>query len=253
MPIAQPNFAPGEDADLDRHASVAPMSSSALGIVLGILVGLRHAFEPDHLTAVSTLVSDSHDSRTGALLGVLWGVGHTVALVVVGVILMIVGQTLPERAAIAFELGVAAMLLVLGVRAIAHATRARRRAHALSHAHSFSYLKLSSLDRTPAHSHLTARPRARWRPVIIGIIHGLAGSGALTAIVFARLPDAGARVVYMLLFGIGSIVGMAVASGVAGATLHYVARSATTRHWAAVGCGVLSIVVGILWSIPLLT
>ena len=228
------------------------MTSSALGIVLGILVGLRHAFEPDHLTAVSTLVSDSHDSRTGALLGVLWGIGHTVALVVVGVILMIVGQTLPARAAVAFELGVAVMLLVLGVRAIANATRARRRAHALSHAHSFSYIKLP-LGRTPPHSHVTARPRARWRPVVIGVIHGLAGSGALTAIVFARLPDAGARIIYMMLFGIGSIVGMAVASGVAGATLRYVARSATTRHWAAVGCGVLSIVVGILWSIPLLT
>src|ERR1041384_1903250 len=99
------------------------MSSTALGILLGLRVGLRHAVEPDHLTAVSTLVSETHDVRRGAVLGVLWGLGHTVSLVAVGMILTIVGQTLPPRAATGFELGVAAMLIVLGARAIAVAVR----------------------------------------------------------------------------------------------------------------------------------
>src|SRR3954467_14455976 len=99
------------------------MGSTAFGIVLGVLVGLRHAFEPDHLTAVSTLVTDTHGPRHGAFLGLLWGVGHTISLVVVGSILAIVGAALPARVGVAFELGVAAMLLLLGARAIAVASR----------------------------------------------------------------------------------------------------------------------------------
>jgi len=207
------------------------MTSSVLGIVLGVLVGLRHAFEPDHLTAVSTLVTETHGLRSSALLGALWGVGHTVSLVAVGLILMIVGETLPARAAVAFELGVAAMLLVLGVRTIALAARGATLTH--------------------AHPHLAAR--RRWRPVVVGLVHGLAGSGALTAIVFARLPSAGARIVYMVLFGLGSVAGMAIASGVAGATLSFFTRSGAARRWIAVATGALSIAVGVLWSIPLVT
>ena len=99
------------------------MTSTAIGIALGLLVGLRHSFEPDHLTAVSTLVGETRGLRGGALLGAAWGVGHTIALVVVGCILMLVGASLPARAGVAFELGVAAMLLVLGARAIVMALR----------------------------------------------------------------------------------------------------------------------------------
>jgi sulfite exporter TauE/SafE len=204
------------------------MSSTALGIVLGMLVGLRHAFEPDHLTAVSTLVNETETSRQGVWLGALWGVGHTISLIAVGVVLAIVGATLPARAAIGFELAVAVMLIVLGVRAIALAT----------HDHA---------------DHVRGvRDRRRWRPLAIGLVHGLAGSGALTALVFARLPDAAARILYIAVFGIGSIAGMAIASGLAGATLRLVARGRATRRWIGLATGLVSIVVGIAWSIPLL-
>jgi hypothetical protein len=108
------------------------VASTAIGILLGLLVGLRHSFEPDHLTAVSTLVGETRDLRGGAMLGALWGVGHTLALVAVGAILLLVGASLPERAAVIFELCVAGMLLVLGARAIAVALRA---AAAAQHAH----------------------------------------------------------------------------------------------------------------------
>jgi high-affinity nickel-transport protein len=207
------------------------MSSTALGIVLGILVGLRHAFEPDHLTAVSTLVSETHDVRHGALLGVLWGLGHTISLVVVGMILAVVGATLPPGAGVAFELGVAAMLVVLGVRAMVVALRGLH-----GHAH-----------------RRAAGSRRRWRPFVVGLIHGLAGSGALTALVFAQLPGTGARIVYIALFGTGSIAGMAIASGVAGATLQLVVRSDRVRRDIGFATGILSITVGLLWGIPLLS
>lgn len=218
------------------------MTSSALGIVLGVLVGLRHAFEADHLTAVSTLITETHSPRSGALLGVLWGIGHTVSLVVVGVTLVIVGATLPEGAGVVFELGVAAMLLVLGVRTVALASRASPRARA--HSHSYRIATSHAHKRTQA----TAK---RWRPVVVGLVHGLAGSGALTAIVFARLPGTAARILYMVLFGVGSIAGMAIASGLAGAAIGFLARSASTRKWIAISTGVLSIALGILWSLPL--
>jgi hypothetical protein len=208
------------------------MSSTALGIMLGILVGLRHAFEPDHLTAVSTLVSETHDARHGALLGVLWGLGHTIALAGVGTILMIVGATLPATAANVFELGVAVMLVVLGVRAMMLAARG---------------------DHEHAHSPSVSGGRRRWRPFVVGLVHGLAGSGALTALVFAQLPGARARIVYIALFGAGSIAGMAIASGVAGATLQLVVRSERTRRRIGVATGIVSVVVGVLWGIPLLT
>jgi high-affinity nickel-transport protein len=206
------------------------MSPTALGIVIGILVGLRHAFEPDHLTAVSTLVSETRDVRHGALLGVLWGLGHTISLVVVGMILAFVGATLPPRAGTVFELGVAVMLVLLGARAIAVALRGGR-----------------------DHAHARTVVGRRWRPFAVGLIHGLAGSGALTALVFAQLPGAIARIVYIGLFGAGSIAGMAIASGVAGATLQLVVRSDRVRRQIGVATGGVSIAVGLLWGIPLVS
>ncbi|HET7499382.1 MAG TPA: hypothetical protein VFK02_00200 [Kofleriaceae bacterium] len=226
------------------------MSSTALGIVLGVLVGLRHAFEPDHLTAVSTLVSETHDARHGALLGVLWGTGHTVSLVAVGLILAIVGATLPAGAGHAFELCVAVMLVVLGVRAMTIALRGGP-AHGHGHRHAHRH---APGEPPPHHDH-PHRPATgprRWRPFVVGLVHGLAGSGALTALVFAQLSGAGARIVYIVLFGAGSIAGMAIASGLAGATLQLVVRSDRMRRHIGVATGTLSIAVGVLWGIPLL-
>jgi hypothetical protein len=214
------------------------VSSTAFGIVLGALVGLRHAFEPDHLTAVSTLVSESHSPRQGVLLGALWGLGHTISLVVVGVVLTVIGATLPARVGIAFELGVAAMLMILGARAIVIAMRAPESEH--SHPHSLFHVHRSM-----------GSGRRRWRPLAVGLVHGLAGSGALTALVFTQLPGTAARIVYMTLFGAGSIVGMAIASGLAGAALQLAARSDSVRRRIGLATGVLSIVVGLLWGIPL--
>lgn len=207
------------------------MASPALGIVLGLVVGLRHAFEPDHLSAVSTLISESRGVQHGALLGALWGLGHTLSLVAVGVILALVGATLPARAGTAFELAVAVMLLVLGARSIAVAMRG-----AAGHAH------------VP----MTAGRRRRWRPFAVGLVHGLAGSGALTAVVFAQLAGSAARIAYMVLFGAGSIAGMAIASGTAGATLHVLARSNEVRRCIALATGIVSIAVGMVWGAPLL-
>lgn len=213
------------------------MTASLTGILLGLLVGVRHAFEPDHLTAVSTLVTHARDGKRGALLGAIWGLGHTASLVVVGLVLMILGATLPAQIAAAFECGVAAMLVILGIRAIVHRNDHRNDEHA-----------------PDAVTHLHVGDRVvLWRPLFVGLIHGLAGSGALTAFVFAEQPTFAARVAYIALFGFGSVAGMAIASGIAGVSLQAVARTARIRRGLALATGAVSIVVGVLWGIPMVS
>ncbi|HEX8954430.1 MAG TPA: urease accessory protein UreH, partial [Polyangia bacterium] len=90
----------------------------SLGWLLGMLLGMRHALEPDHLAAVSTLVASERSARRGALLGMYWGIGHSVALFAVGGVLAALHRQMPARAADAFELAVAVMLVALGVRAM---------------------------------------------------------------------------------------------------------------------------------------
>jgi high-affinity nickel-transport protein len=157
-------------------------------LVLGIAQGARHSIEPDHIAAVSALIGDSRSARRSAWLGAIWGIGHTVSLVAMCVALVGFGAMLPPAADRGFTLAVAAILVVLGARTLWHT---RHRDH--------------------------VRPvRGPIQALTVGAIHGLAGSSALTAMVFAALPGSAARLLYITLFGLGSIVGMALVSGSAG-------------------------------------
>lgn len=220
------------------------MSSSLAGVLLGLVVGLRHAFEPDHLTAVATLATETRDAKRGALLGALWGLGHTLSLVIVGIVLIAIGAALPVRLGAWFELGVCAMLVVLGIRAIVRSRRQGPIGQVHTHAHGGETHVHAGAD---PHVHLGSGVFAL-RPLAVGLIHGLAGSGALTALVFAELPSAAARVTYIALFGIGSIVGMAAASALVGVSLRAVESS---RRAISLVAGVVSIGFGIAWSVPL--
>src|SRR4029079_10848008 len=146
---------------------------------LGSLLGMRHALEPDHLAAVSTLVTGERSTAKGARLSACWGFVHTFSLVVVGTVLVVLRAEMPSRAADLFELGVAVMLIGLGVRAIVHAARQGPTGPALLHRHRFVVHQHSGV---PAHVHIGTWTLAR-RPLLIGAVHGLAGSGALTALV----------------------------------------------------------------------
>ncbi len=224
----------------------ARMLVSAGGALLGLLVGLRHAFEPDHLTAVSTLAADAAGARRGTMLGVIWGIGHTAALVIVGALLLATGAALPARTEAAFELAVALMLVVLGVRSLWIGARDGTRGSTNRHRHGSVEHAHAGPDE---HLHLAGRTFAL-RPLIVGLVHGLAGSGALTALVFAELPDLASRIVYIVLFGLGSSLGMAVASGAVGVSLRHAARTTHRRRVFAVASGALSIGLGIAWAIP---
>ena len=214
---------------------------------LGSLLGMRHALEPDHLVAVSSLVSRERSPVRAMLLGACWGLGHTLTLVIVGAALIVLRLELPASVADLFEFAVAVMLVALGLRAIVQAARQGSLGPALPHRHGRIVHVHAGV---PAHLHVGAWTLAR-RPLIVGAVHGLAGSGALTALVLTTLPSTAARLTYMALFGLGSTIGMATLSGFLGWPLarlgshHAVMRSVSMI----VGC--VCTALGVLWGYPI--
>jgi hypothetical protein len=206
-----------------------------LGLVFGLLQGLRHAFEPDHVVAISTMISEQRTMRYRVAYAAAWGVGHAAMLIVVGAILMLLRAELPARLDAGFELAVSLMLIGLGLRAVRQAVRQATSDRAVQpRTHGFRSLR-------------------GWRsigPLAMGMVHGLAGSGALTALVVARLPSPLVGVLFMALFGAGATLGMSLLAGLVGMPL---ARLLGTR-WgmpAILGAtGSLSLVLGLLWVAP---
>jgi len=214
----------------------------------GSLLGMRHALEPDHLAAVSTLVSHERSGWKAAWLGLCWGAGHSLSLFIAGAVLLALRAEMPPAAATFFEFAVAVMLVVLGARAVARAAHEGMSGPSLLHRHGW-FVHRHAVG--APHLHIGHWTLAR-RPLLIGAIHGLAGSGALTALVLTTLPTTAARLSYVLLFGLGSTVGMAILSGLLGWPLarlgahHAVARAITL----VVGAG--SMTLGVVWGYRLL-
>jgi hypothetical protein len=200
-----------------------------LGLLLGFFQGLRHALEPDHVVAISTMVVQARTLRSRVGYAVAWGTGHTLVLLVVGAVLMFARTRLPPRIDAAFELAVALMLVALGARAIWYAA-----AHA----------------RTESAHHGSSMAWRAVGPLAMGMVHGLAGSGALTALVVARLPSAAIGVVFMLLFGAGATLGMSALVGVAGAPLTHLLRMRWGMPALLCTTGVLSLGLGLVWIGP---
>ena len=222
------------------------MTGSLVGLLLGVAMGARHALDPDHLAAVSVLSADAPSARRGALLGALWGVGHAAALLGTGVVLAALAAELPAALGDAFELAVAAMLILLGARAVHRALRAAGDGPTRFHAHGGVAHRHAGPSR---HVHVARRTFAL-RPLAVGIVHGLAGSGALTALVLARLPSAQLRFAYMGLFSAGSILGMCVLSGVAGWPLARIARHPRAARLLLGTAGLVSATLGLIWGWP---
>ncbi len=196
---------------------------------LATLVGLRHALEPDHLAAVTTLVSRERSGRRAAMLGVCWGLGHTLALVVVGATLVAVQREMPANATAAFELVVAAMLIVLGGRAVIQTARRGRTPLAVPDAPKRGYDPFV-------------------RPLLVGMVHGLAGSGALTALVLSTLPTMPSRLAFVVLFGAASTLSMAVASGLLGWPLARLGARHVVTRGVTLAVGVSSAMLGLAWG-----
>jgi ABC-type nickel/cobalt efflux system permease component RcnA len=214
-------------------------------LAIGGLLGFRHAFEPDHLAAVSTLATRPGARLwNAARLGLVWGLGHTATVGAVVLLIMALGIRIPERFWPGTELLVAALLVLLGSVVIWRYVRGRWHMHAHSHA-TGPHLHLHSHAGASDHEH-AHRADAR-RSLGFGIAHGLAGSGAIAALLVAAAPDLTVRVAYFLAFGIGTIAGMLGVS----LTLSLIVRLASERgsRWATVlhvGAAVGSVVAGLV-------
>ncbi|HEX8708865.1 MAG TPA: hypothetical protein VF723_11525 [Pyrinomonadaceae bacterium] len=228
-------------------------SLSALTLLgLGFVFGLKHATEVDHVVAVSAIVSEQRNLLRSALIGALWGAGHTAALIVVGILVLGLRITIPARVAPWLEFGVALMIIGLGASALIRALRRRAAMHIHRHSHdNLTHVHLHFHERedaaasaAPTHEHAVSR--LGFKPFLVGAMHGLAGSSALTLLILAQLDSTVLGLVYLGVFGIGSICGMLLMSGLIGLPFALTARRVNGIHY---GLQTLAATVSIIFGL----
>lgn len=204
----------------DGGSSFASMGALAV-LGLGLVFGLKHATEVDHVVAVSTIVSEHRSVLRSAIVGGLWGAGHTISLLVVGAVVLVLRISIPETVASWLEFGVALMIIGLGISAFFRARR-EKDVHLHKHAHDGrSHLHLhfhedETEQQETASSHSHAVSRIGLKPLLVGAMHGLAGSAALTLLVLTQIQSTALGLLYLAVFGIGSIFGMLLMSALVG-------------------------------------
>lgn len=202
---------------------------------LGLLFGLKHATEVDHVVAVSTIASQQRNVLRSALVGALWGAGHTAALLIVGVVVLVLRVAIPESVSNWLEFAVALMIIGLGTAALWRALRKRSDLHVHEHSHEgVSHVHIHFHESATRHNakqkHSHAVSAIGVKPVLIGMVHGLAGSGALTLLVLTQIESAWVGFLYLAIFGLGSIVGMLFMSGLIGLPFALTSRSLSGLH-----------------------
>jgi ABC-type nickel/cobalt efflux system permease component RcnA len=214
--------------------TLAPLSTFAL-LGIGLLFGLKHATEVDHVVAVSTIVSQHRNVWRSAIVGALWGAGHTAALLIAGVFVLSLRVAIPNRVSDWLEFGVALMIIGLGATALWRALRKRSDVHVHEHSHDgVSHVHIHFHDQQTRHeaqrAHTHAVAQVGVKPILIGVVHGLAGSGALTLLILAQIQSTWQGLLYLAVFGLGSIVGMLLMSGLIGLPFALTSRKLTTVH-----------------------
>ena len=220
--------------------------------VLGFALGVKHALDPDHLVAVSTIVSANRSLKRSSLAGVFWGAGHTTSLLIAGMIVLALRVSIPERFAAGAERAVAFMLLVLGLNALWRAIKSSK-FHIHAHTHGgrpHIHFHTHKQDRILQHDHSHVF-RMGVRSFVVGMVHGLAGTGALMVLVLAAAPSFLAGSVYILLFGVGSVGGMLILSSLISIPFVVSARSFQLCNSALqFATALLSIGLGLYWISP---
>ena len=212
-------------------------------IAVGFFLGMRHATDADHVVAVATIVTREGSLRGAAAIGALWGVGHGVTVAIVGCLIILFGVVIPPRVGLAMEFAVAVMLVLLGLFTLSAIARQAREAlalHLLHGTHGAAHAHADADGHTHVHAHgdyvhahahghgdgahghpEQSTPQA-WldrhfgglglyqilRPVVVGVVHGLAGSAAVALLVLTAIRDPMWGLVYLLVFGVGTVAGM---------------------------------------------
>ncbi len=204
-------------------------------LAIGFFLGMRHATDPDHVIAVSTIVSRERSLPKAALIGILWGCGHTLTIVAVGAAIILFGLAIPARVGLTMEFSVGVMLILLGVLNLSGAMQWLSNKfspshpkvvgeHAHIHEHnSHLHFHWHSHDTAAEHHAESLAPAPQFRapfarlglfhtlrPLFVGIVHGLAGSAAVALLVLSTIRDTRWGIFYLLVFGVGTIAGMMI-------------------------------------------
>lgn len=247
-------------------------------LALGFFLGMRHATDPDHVIAVSTIVARHRSTRGAALIGAVWGLGHTLTIVLVGGAIILFRWVIPPRIGLSMELAVGVLLIVLGIVNVAAFFRAvppaappsdpagptggHAPAHVHSHAHSHGdYVHAHPHGHAPeTHPHAPGATPLGWldrrlgalrpyqlaRPLVIGIVHGLAGSAAVALLVLTTIQGAGLSLLYLALFGLGTIAGMMLITMAIGVPFVLTGhRFGRLNHGLRLASGVVSLAFGL--------
>ncbi|MBI2873375.1 MAG: urease accessory protein UreH [Chloroflexi bacterium] len=183
-------------------------------LVLGLLLGMRHALDPDHVVAVSTIVSDTRNPLRAFWVGTSWGLGHTTTLLIMGLFIIGLRLAIPERLALFFEFSVGIVLVLLGIQVLLRYRSRRVHVHAHAHIeepHRHFHSHGDSVAHVETHHRVSVgRPFVRGKSYLVGTVHGLAGSAALMLLVLTTIKTPLAGLLYIVLFGLGSVASMGV-------------------------------------------
>ena len=223
---------------------LTPELTTVSVLLIGFVLGLQHAVEADHLAAVSTIVSEKKSLLTASIVGGMWGLGHTIALFGVGVLVIFLKLQISETIEARLEAVVGGMLILLGINALRKLFAAEK-IHVHSHSHG---------EREHLHIHAhetemveTSHHRFSPRSILVGMVHGLAGSAALMLLVVPTIASPAVALLYILIFGIGSIGGMMAMSLLIGLPVHFTAnRFEFLNRGIRLAAGVFSLGLGAL-------
>ena len=208
------------------------MISFAAIAMLGFLLGMRHALDPDHVIAVTTIVSTERSIAKAGLIGTVWGLGHTVTIFIVGSAIIIFNVVIPPRLGLSMEFAVGAMLILLGLLTLTGIMQRMQAKFALAPAESNGIGLYNLL-----------------RPLLVGIVHGLAGSAAVALLAMAAIRAPWVSVAYLLLFGLGTIAGMIlITAAISTPFIHTARRYSGLNRGLTVASGLISLVLGLFVS-----
>ena len=216
---------------------------------LGFLLGMQHALEADHIAAVSSIAA--RRSQVGDIVrhGLTWGLGHTLTLLAFAGVALLLGRAIPESVARPIEAAVGIMLVGLGAHVLWRLWRDRVHFHRHGHGdgtvhfHAHSHAGEVAPHARAAHAHAHG---FRWRTLLVGLMHGMAGSAALLVLTVSQASSPAVGLGYVALFGIGSMIGMGVLSAVIAVPLAVSARSLTVANQALQGAvGIVTIAIGL--------
>jgi ABC-type nickel/cobalt efflux system permease component RcnA len=198
-----------------------PSAGTLVVLGIGLLFGLKHATEVDHIVAVSTIASRHKSVLSSTLVGGLWGIGHTAALLITGAFVLSFRVVIPARVSSWLEFAVALMIIGLGLNALWRSLRKPEQLHLHRHSHDgVTHTHVHFHERQTLHGkdlhHNHAVSQIGWKPLLVGVVHGLAGSGALTLLVLTQIKSPVLGFIYLVVFGVGSILGMLLMTGLIG-------------------------------------